>query len=94
MYPPPHFLHSLPPEGMTVAQQRAADEQLGRTVAAASASWQRAAGRARLVAGLLPLIFRNQRAQPRPGRADALPQCVRSVPETVAKSHLNGHAMR
>jgi hypothetical protein len=94
MYLPHQFLRNLAPGGMSAAAQRAADEQVGRTAAAVSASWQRMAVRARAVVGWLPLVFRNQSGQHRRQQADALPPCVRAVPESVAKSQFNGHPVR
>jgi hypothetical protein len=79
---------------MSAADQRAADEQQGRTAAALAASWRHATGRARAVAGLLSLSFRNRSDRPRPQWADELPPWVGAAPEPVAKSQLNGHAVR
>src|SRR5581483_8877673 len=88
------LLRSLDRGGLSAAEQRAADEHLGRAVAAAAASWRRAAEQARTVAGLLSLSFRNKSDRQRPEWADEAPPCVRAVPEPVAKSQLNGHPVR
>lgn len=94
MYLSHHLLRSLDPAGMSAAEQRAADEQQGRTAAAIAASWRRTTDRARGITGRLSLAFRNKATQPSPQWADELPPCVRHVPEPVAKSQLNGHAVR
>jgi len=94
MYLSYQLLRRLDPAGMSAAEQRAADEQQGRTAAAVAASWRRTAQRARAVTGVLSLAFRNKESRPSPQRADALPPCVRHAPEPVAKSQLNGHAVR
>lgn len=94
MYLSYQLLRSMDPNGLSDVEQRAADERQGRNVAAVAASWRRTAERARAVAGLLSLVFRNKESRPEPQRADMLPPCVRHVPEPVAKSQLNGHAAR
>ena len=94
MYVSYQLLRSLDRGDMSAAEQRAADEQQGRTVAALAASWRRTGERARAVLGLLALPFRNQSDRLRPQWADEPPSCVRPVPEPVAKSQLNGHAAR
>lgn len=94
MYLSYQLLRSLDRGGMSAAEQRMADEQQGRAAAAVAASWQRTADRARAVAHLLSLPFRNKSDRLRPQWADEPPPCVRPVPEPVAKSQLNGHAVR
>jgi hypothetical protein len=53
MYVSYQVLRSLAGDGMTAAEQREADEQLGRTVAALSRSRRRFAARTRALAGAL-----------------------------------------
>jgi hypothetical protein len=94
MYMSYQLLRNLQPGDMSAAEQRAADEQQGRTAAAIAESWQRTAERARAAAGLLPLLFRNRNDRLSPQRACPPPPGVRAAPEKVAKSQLNGHAVR
>ena len=91
MYLPYQVLRALAPEGMTPADQRAADEQLGRIAAGLSRSWRHGAERAHALADLLVLavypsaFFRKLRLGTPRGQATARPACPQAVPETVAK---------
>jgi hypothetical protein len=53
MYVPYQFLRVLAPDGITAAEQREADEQLGRMAAAVGRSRRRFGGRTRALAGVL-----------------------------------------
>ena len=91
MYLPYQVLRALAPEGMTPAEQRVADEQLGRIAAGLSRSWRHGAERAQALADLLVLavypsaIFRKLNLESPRGQAPTRPACPEEVPETVAK---------
>jgi len=92
MYQPYQVLRASGPEGMTPAEQRAADEQLGRIAAGLSRSWRHGAERVRALADLLVLavypsaFFRKLNLETLRGQAPARPACPQAVPETVAKT--------
>jgi len=91
MYLPYQVLRALAPEGMTPAEQRVADEQLGRIAAGLSRSWRHGAERAQALADLLVLavypsaFFRKLNLESPRGQAPTRPACPQEVPETVAK---------
>ena len=62
MYLPYQMLRNLTPHSATPAEQREADEQLGRIAAAMALSGRRLAGRAHAVAAVRDLAGRRTRA--------------------------------
>ena len=92
MYLPHQSLRALAPEGMTPAEQLAADEQLGQIAAGLYRSWRHSAERARALADLLVLtvypsaFFRKLNSEALRGQAPGRPACPQAAPETVAKS--------
>lgn len=92
MYLPHQVLRAPAPGGMTPAEQRAADEQLGQIAAGLSRSWRHGAERARALADLLVLavypsvFFRKLDLEAPRGQAPARAACPRAMPEKVAKT--------
>jgi hypothetical protein len=91
------ILRCLAPDGMTAAEQREADEQLGRIAAAVSQSRRRFAERTRALAGVLAAtgrwstIFRKVGQPGSPpaasGSAPVLSHSTRNGCETQLRNH-------
>ena len=91
MYVPYQVLRGQTPGGMAPAEQRRADEQLGRLAAALSGSGLRVAARVHGMGGLLVLLCRRSVSfRKGSGLGDApAPSWVGTEPRPVAKSGID-----